>query len=768
MAGCGDCNEKFSIQKGGYVPLSVKCNSKNKGCKAKAAEKPKKELTISLSNLSIEDFSPKNTEIGTFTTDKSEQGTFHLFSKYDLLNDNENFIIVNNKLKNKKPLIRLKDDSYKITVRYFGKEYEKIQDFEITVDPSPNTNLVEVGEQIEVLSSDESASLVFENVVTAGEVTLEKIDSEVDGFNFYNIYSDIESSGDTIITFNIPEIDPVKEPSIIQVVYDEETESLAYLNITTSFSSGEIVGTINSPIDGMITKIILILDGKPISLNEEDWELNEGESLITNLSCFLMSDCAGSGFNNGSQGFMAQVFGDGHGCEYVGGDTLIDTIGNGMDPCPGNQTRGNFAVTSSGIGLPRLLGGTCGCWQASFFSVDFIIGIITGIGAIKAGLCTLAGSIFNLKGIIKSLINQLFQIRIIIRNLRFSLIEAIEARDKLLDSIAYIKKFIASDLEKLKMILREMLEKNLELDEITDRLKIFPEDPGLIARKEGLIQEIKNLDQDAEILEGVIDTLEENLQMDELRLINKKEEIRNIEEELFTKQLDQTNLETNIEVKEKLLKESEESWATKLKEYAASMIALYAYLNEVSVQKECQEGETLNNLTCECCPPCPEGKVFPDPMNECNCVCAEGTVPCFNVLDDNCYEPCPGNQIRNQPDCGCGCIPPDELCGNNCYEPCPEDQSRNEPNCECECTFPTDELCNGVCYDPCPEGQTRNESTCECESGCTTVDADIICEIPGTCPDGWLYGGTAPGNCIYCCPPGTTSTGDSTGKCCVV
>jgi hypothetical protein len=146
-------------------------------------------------------------------------------------------------------------------------------------------------------------------------------------------------------------------------------------------------------------------------------------------------------------------------------------------------------------------------------------------------------------------------------------------------------------------------------------------------------------------------------------------------------------------------------------ELAASILVMYAFLNEISVVKTCpgsaQNAEqTLNPLTCECCNNCLGGKVFPDPMRGCDCECPQGKEPCFSLGSENCYDPCGAGQIRVGSDCHCSCVDGSkELCGDQCYDPCTNGKIRNTSTCGCDCPAGK-EPCGNGCYDPCPPDHT--------------------------------------------------------------
>lgn len=88
-------------------------------------------------------------------------------------------------------------------------------------------------------------------------------------------------------------------------------------------------------------------------------------------------------------------------------------------------------------------------------------------------------------------------------------------------------------------------------------------------------------------------------------------------------------------------------------------------------------------------------------------------------------------------------------------------------------------LCAGNQY--CCSGICQNIACCitngDCGNNCCvdgecvpSTDAGIYDAVSG-CPNGWNYNGDVPGGSpydIYCCPPGTTGTQPSSGKCCPI
>jgi hypothetical protein len=327
-------------------------------------------------------------------------------------------------------------------------------------------------------------------------------------------------------------------------------------------------------------------------------------------------------------------------------------------PCPGNQYRGSWAITEDGVGPPRLLGGACGCWEPSIVTVDAIIGAATAVGAAKAGICGIVGNISTLRSTIQSAVSQIVDFQDIINIGRGVINYARSQMEALMDQVRPL--FIQATTNDGYIAAKRIL-----LDQADDYQTIL--------RLETEIRELQQtnsvLRQQAQVIIRQRDSI--------------GEQVANSVREVELAEAGKATAEAGLVSNRAALEGAETTLSTRLGELAASTIALYAFLNEVSVQKTCPNGQTLNPLTCECCPNCTGGKVFPDPMNNCDCQCPADKEPCFSLGNENCYDPCGAGQIRVGSDCRCSCVDGSkELCGDQCYDPCPPDHTR-ESDCSC-------------------------------------------------------------------------------------
>jgi hypothetical protein len=397
-------------------------------------------------------------------------------------------------------------------------------------------------------------------------------------------------------------------------------------------------------------------------------------------------------------------------CIIVSGCTSQPTDNCGfklqVDPppdCPGNQTRGNWVI-ENGVPTPRLFATTCDCYVPSLVTVDTIIALATGIGTIKAGICASRAAILSLN--IPSLVS-------FIKDLRFWIDDALRTLANYMEDLRILKIEI-SDLNyqwlEIKNRLYELMYDVLPdlLDDFWDIVEgITGRDPRNAVSQDELAEIVREAGEqynrwknDPSIpdpsglfrrwTQNADDTLQANKEIDNLA------ELRNIklhqrdskiaQQDWTTNQI--KDLEETVDVAKLQLQDAVAELATKEGQKASLLRTIYestrdvfvttslmySYLNEISVKKTCPEGETLNPLTCECCPNCTGDKVFPDPMSGCNCVCPPGTEACLSASDDGCYPPCPEGKIRTGSDCNvCRCIPPG----------CPEGVGFDPETCEC-------------------------------------------------------------------------------------
>ena len=773
MSSCYKCScscNKMKLIKGGYVPAAVNCsrNFSFKNCKEIII---KEELAdIFLSSNEVIELSQINTEVGFFTNDKREKGALFLHSDYLGQNDNDAFTIKDNKLKTNR-VFYTSGSIYKITVKYVGYKYYKQKDFYIIIKSSKDSSNLPSGEQVQVASSDNSVELIFDNVITPGEVTFESWDSTSDQILIYDINTTAEFDGNITISFNNPNITPSNNPKIIHIGYDDDVPAIV--------TEGKISAVTSSLSPWGITIVPLPF-----------W-----------TSCFEF-------------GFVVK-----------------------NDPCPGNQTRGNWAITGNGIGGPREFGGECGCWVPSdYFTVDLILELGTVGAGITALKCGVEGTIVTIKASISSLKaarQALWDAGLLIQDNINGIKESIRVAKEMLETFA---QQIQNLIEKQNLLKNTYDELKAQADELLKEIKdYFDIDPfGLITDIDALplddprVSSYVDLKGKMNDVGREIDKTQATGRARQLDMENKDIEIKGLTdikrredtllsengEDLINNGLETLNQESLLTDAQNLVKD----YVNQLSANAIALAAAINSLNEVSVAKTCPSGETLNPLTCECCDNCYPPRIFPDPMNECNCICPpicplgetqnpftcvccpactngkiftdpmngcdcvcpsgeepcgdgcyipcpngktrntsscgcdcpQGKEPCFS--DDNCYDPCEEGKIHAGPDCDCVCIPGDPCptgqtrnpssCACECTDQsgcpagqtrntstcvcectdqsgCPAGQTRNPSSCACECTDYGDELCNGTCYGPCPEGKTRNPSSCACE--CTTL-----------------------------------------------
>jgi hypothetical protein len=605
------CIKKMLFLKGAYVPSFAFCRQDN--CEVNSIQ-PKEELTITLSNNEAPEFSSLGTEIGTFSTDKTDVGYFVLQQDFLYQNDNDKFTIENkNKLKIASNLFYIPGSSYKITVKYVGPKHYGQQDFFIAVSKNDSSD-AEIGTDIQISSEDNSVEAVFDNITSAGKVTFNKASSQEDDVLLCYIDSEAEFEGNITISFNDERINPDNDPKIVHIRYDSETDMTYFEDVTTEVTEGRMTAVVSSlsPFAGFF---------EPIP--PETWG-GDGPSL----------ECD----------------------NYTIGITP-------PSPCPGNQTRGNWAITDQGVGLPRLLGGACGCWVPSFFTVDMIITAATSIGALKAGICGLARSIASYRNSIKLLASSISSLRSQIGNLG-GLIGTARARIATMELAKDGLIAVIGNLEdKVKLAVDAFDEVKFQTEEAYKILKnlgwdgdFAPDDLNIrnalnnwtyfADKKRAAEQTLETVQQTLQIQKEAFVAKQIEISMEKIKIIQYENDIRPLSQQLIEE-------EAGLAVQEAAKKTAEDSLLEQTKDLGGSALALYSFLNEISVQKACESGQTLNPLTCECCPNCTDGKVFPDPMNGCDCECPPGTEPCLKVGDNGCYTPCPEGQTRQLSDCQC-------------------------------------------------------------------------------------------------------------------
>jgi hypothetical protein len=367
MSNCENHCSEIKSTKNGYVPPAANCSKK---CKK---EIKKEELSnIFLSNNEIVELSAPKTEIGIFTSGINERGFFVLHSDFIGQNDNDKFIIKDNKLKTKQVLYYDPDITYKVTVKYSGLRHYKQKDFDIIVTNSQDNSIPPTGTQVQVYSAEGNVDLTFDNIITPGEVTFSPVDS-TDGL-FCNIDTTCDFDGNVAVSFNDPGIIPSNDPAIYQIKYDIELDQVFYDNVTTEVVEGKITGVVDS-LGSFIVQFVPPPEG---------WGFPPSESL----------------------GFSKSVFG-GLSC-----GTFNFNFQNPLGPCPGNQTRNGFSISlTNGILSPF---GTCGCWEETGVTAEVILGAASIYAGAKVAVCevtkriaTLPSVINLLKNSISTLINEL-------------------------------------------------------------------------------------------------------------------------------------------------------------------------------------------------------------------------------------------------------------------------------------------------------------------------------------------------------------------------
>ena len=359
---------------------------------------------------------------------------------------------------------------------------------------------------------------------------------------------------------------------------------------------------------------------------------------------------------------------------------------NPFPPCPGNQTRPTFNWDSEdGILSP---GGYCGCWEPSGATIDLILTAASAAGAIKAGICGIISNISNLRTAIASFVRNISAFDDIITTARTIIIAGRTQIDDLVNQMRpfFTQKALNDDYIAAKRIL---------IDQADDYQTIL--------RLEGEINELNRANSE---LYRLTRPLEAQRQTILTEVTQKSVELELNEAKKVTETLKLVSKRAELDGAETTL-------LSRMGDLAASAFTFYNFLNQISVPKTCPSDKTLNPLTCECCPNCTGGKIFPDPMRGCDCECPQGKEPCFSLGVETCYDPCGSGQIRVGSDCHCSCVDGSkELCNDQCYDPCTNGKVRNSSTCGCEC--PTGkESCGDGCYDPCPPDHTR-ESDCSC------------------------------------------------------
>jgi len=629
MSSCYKCScscNKMKFAKGGYIPQSTNCSRSFSFKKCKKEIKKEELANIFLSNNEIVELAPANTEIGIFTNGINERGFFILHSDFIGQNDNDKFIIKDNKLKIKEVLYYDPDITYKVTVKYSGLMHYKQKDFDIIVTNSQDNSTPSAGTQVQVFSSDNIVELNFDNIITSGEVTFSPVDS-TDGL-FCDINTICDFDGNVAVSFNDPGIIPSNNPAIYHITYDSELDQVFYDNVTTEVVEGKITGVVNS-----LGSFIVQFTPPPVG-----WGFPPSESL----------------------GFSKNIFG-GLSC-----GTFNLNFQNLLPPCPGSQTRSGFNIDfEDGTFSPF---GSCGCYEDSGVTVDLIVSAASAYGLARVGVCAgvrlianLRSSITSLKNVVSGLTSSLAILQNSLRNLG-GLVTKYTADVKYWTSLNAAAKEARAKAEQAIIKGQEAL-----------RTRFLNKN-----QRYNLEQEIKQAQAYVEGADRIIAANSKKLAEAQANLKRYQDEVFNkFKNEVYPKNKELEAAKKSLSDAQAALKAAQDSQPGLVATVGTALASLYAAVNTIKTPKVC-DGQTLNLLTCECCPNCTGGKIFPNPMRDCECECPSGKEPC----GDGCYDPCTSGKTRNPSTCACDCPAGKESCGDGCYDPCPPDSSR-ESDCSC-------------------------------------------------------------------------------------
>lgn len=487
------------------------------------------------------------------------------------------------------------------------------------------------------------------------ELTVNTLASEDNTFLFFDvgIPSELEDNvGTFVLTFYSSQIIPSKNPLLIHVRYDDESGELVYENVTSEVHEGSISGIVNS------LSPFVVLTETPTAQSDD------GSGGFD--PCLIVSGCSPP-------------------VPTLPGCTFDISVAP-LDPCPGNQTRGNWAI-ENGVPTPRLLATKCDCYVPSLVSVDMVVGAAGAIGGARALACAIASQIRGL-GIprilnsIKALKSYIFDVGKLIANLkediRVNLLTLDKFTDEASDIIYEIDELRNNTLPDFYEGWRNIMDKILgrpvgggtgnfddfakDLSEAWDKYQEYANDPT-VEDPSGIFRQLTNLDADwtkaNQRLEALTDRrnfVDNKIGSLTSQLNNAQDSIYQYEGMLFKAQDDLTTAVANLARLEGEKATLTTQLSQAVQDAFVSAATMYALVNEISVKKTCESNQTLNPYTCECCDPCPDGKVFPDPMNGCSCVCPSDKIPCLSVADDGCYDPCPEGEARTGPECECYAI----------------------------------------------------------------------------------------------------------------
>jgi lipoprotein-anchoring transpeptidase ErfK/SrfK len=663
MSNCENhCNEIKST-KNGYVPPAANCSKK---CKK---EIKKEELAdIFLSNNEIVELSPANTEIGIFTNGINERGFFILHSDFAGQNDNDKFIIKDNKLKIKEILYYTPGITYKVTVRYSGLKHYKQKDFDIIITNSQDNSTPPAGTQVQVSSADNIVELTFENIITSGEVTFSPIDS-TDGL-FCDINTICDFDGDVAVSFNDPGIVPSNNPAIYHIKYDSELDQVFYDNVTTEVIEGKITGVVNS-LGSFIVQFVPPPEG---------WGFPPSESLGFSKSIFGGLSCGTFNFN----------------------------FQNPLGPCPGNQTRNGFSISLTNGTLSPF--GSCGCWEDTGVTAEVILGAASAWSLAKVGVCQVVKTIASLKSSISSL-----------KNVVSGLTSALAILQNGLRNIAG---FIAKNQADVKYY--TALNETAKALRVKAQQAIIKGQEALRTRflnknqRYNLEQEIK---QAQEYVAGADKVIAENSG----KIATAKANVKKYQDELVAKFRDEVNpkakelaaAQKDLLDKQAALKAAQDSQPGLLAAVGTALAALYALVNTIKTQQTCPTGQTLHPQACVCCNTCQNGRVFINQV-DCSCGCASDKEACTNQTTNTpgCYIPCTQGQIRTG---DCNCITVISDCLGSCHYSYDyffhEWHISGSGDCSVGCECPSDEYVNS---------NDQNSNGCSNAADCTDCVTNCV------------------------------------------
>jgi hypothetical protein len=657
MSDClNNCNEIKST-KGGYVPPAANCSKK---CKKEIIVK--EELAdIFLSNNEIVELSPANAEIGTFTSGINERGFFVLHSDFAGQNDNDKFIIKDNKLKIKQVLYYTPGITYKVTIKYSGLRHYKQKDFDIIITNSQDNSSPISGEQIQVSSSGSNIELIFDNIITEGEVTFGPIDS-TDGL-FCDINTACDFDGNIAVSFNNPGIIPSNDPAIYHIKYDSELDQVFYDNITTEVIEGKITGVVDS-----LGSFIVQFAPPPVG-----WGFPPSESL----------------------GFSKKIFG-GLSC-----GTFNLNLQNLLPPCPGNQTRSGFNINFEDGTLSPF--GNCGCWVDSGATVDGILAAASLYGLAKSGVCALIKTIANLRSALSSLANLISYLKSsmallqnTIRNFMSQATTFIAAAERI---------FILKEANLARIAAAEKLIKDVEKALSTKRLT---------DRERAKLNQIKNTTNN---LIRELNTLNEKYKKEAQPLVAKYQEFLKAAEakkaEAALKAKEISSKQQDLLSKQAALKAAQDSQPGVLALVGTALAGLYSAVNSIKTEKTCPNGQTLRQTSCECCPNCANGRVFTS-QSSCDCGCPPDKEPCTEQGVPGCHTPCTAGQIL----AGCTCITIIPTCIGYCrygYNNTFQEWQYSSNTCSENCSCPSTEYVNANEY---PNGCSNGDPCAVCDIEC--------------------------------------------------